>query len=190
MFSLQARPGLWAAILPGSFEKEDILPRHRSKSGKLKRQNVRVSETIRAELTEPDTITDCCKNIDVVISTVGITRQKEGGCGRAMIPEFPSEALPTRSGAVPYHDGFQGVEHLRTCRDQAFSQNAGSNDEQHLAILASQQPRSQNLITGGFPLRDNITIDNGFKLSIFIIENQHGTVNSWESFGCFFLPSR
>ena len=45
---------------------------------KLKRQNVRVSETIRAELTEPDTTTDCCRNIGVVISTVGITRQKDG----------------------------------------------------------------------------------------------------------------
>jgi uncharacterized protein YbjT (DUF2867 family) len=30
---------------------------------KLKRQNVRVSETIRAELTEPGTNTDCCKNM-------------------------------------------------------------------------------------------------------------------------------
>jgi uncharacterized protein YbjT (DUF2867 family) len=33
---------------------------------------------IKAEITQPDAIANCCDNIDVVISTVGITRQKDG----------------------------------------------------------------------------------------------------------------
>lgn len=36
------------------------------------------NELIQAELTEPDTIRNCCHQIDTVISTVGITRQKDG----------------------------------------------------------------------------------------------------------------
>jgi uncharacterized protein YbjT (DUF2867 family) len=43
-----------------------------------KLQNVGLTEIIQAELTQPDSIKDCCKDIDVVISTVGITRQKDG----------------------------------------------------------------------------------------------------------------
>ena len=35
-------------------------------------------EIIKAEITQPESIADCCENIDVVISTVGITRQKDG----------------------------------------------------------------------------------------------------------------
>ena len=35
-------------------------------------------EIVNAELTRPDTIADCCKGVDVVISTVGITKQKDG----------------------------------------------------------------------------------------------------------------
>ena len=45
---------------------------------KLKLKGIKVNETIRAELTRPDSIVDCCENIDVVISTVGITKQKDG----------------------------------------------------------------------------------------------------------------
>ena len=35
-------------------------------------------EIIKAEITQPESITGCCENMDVVISTVGITRQKDG----------------------------------------------------------------------------------------------------------------
>ena len=35
-------------------------------------------EIIKAEITQPESIADCCENTDVVISTVGITRQKDG----------------------------------------------------------------------------------------------------------------
>ena len=45
---------------------------------KLKQTHIGLTEIIQAELTQPDSIKDCCKNIDVVISTVGITRQKDG----------------------------------------------------------------------------------------------------------------
>jgi uncharacterized protein YbjT (DUF2867 family) len=35
-------------------------------------------EVIEAQVTKPETLKGCCKDIDVVISTVGITRQKDG----------------------------------------------------------------------------------------------------------------
>lgn len=44
----------------------------------LKDKDLRLNEVAKAELTRPDTIKGCCNNIDVVISTVGITRQKDG----------------------------------------------------------------------------------------------------------------
>ena len=45
---------------------------------KLKQKDIEANEVIKAELTKPATITESCKEIDVVISTVGITRQKDG----------------------------------------------------------------------------------------------------------------
>ena len=47
-------------------------------SKKLEQHGIKASEVIEAELTDPDSIRDCCKGIDVVISTVGITKQKDG----------------------------------------------------------------------------------------------------------------
>jgi len=41
-------------------------------------KGIKVNEIISAELTQPHSIEDCCENIDVVISTVGITKQKDG----------------------------------------------------------------------------------------------------------------
>ncbi|SFL70256.1 Uncharacterized conserved protein YbjT, contains NAD(P)-binding and DUF2867 domains [Gracilibacillus orientalis] len=35
-------------------------------------------EVVEGEVTRPSTIENCCKDIDVVMSTVGITRQKDG----------------------------------------------------------------------------------------------------------------
>ncbi|MBI9041817.1 SDR family oxidoreductase [Lutibacter sp.] len=45
---------------------------------KLKNNNENFLEVKQAEVTKPDTLRDICKGIDTVISTVGITRQKEG----------------------------------------------------------------------------------------------------------------
>ena len=45
---------------------------------KLKQKDIEANEVIKAELTKPASITESCKDIDVVISTVGITRQKDG----------------------------------------------------------------------------------------------------------------
>jgi len=45
---------------------------------KLKQKNIGLTEIVQAEITQPDTIKGCCEDIDVVISTVGITRQKDG----------------------------------------------------------------------------------------------------------------
>jgi uncharacterized protein YbjT (DUF2867 family) len=45
---------------------------------RLKQKDIEANEVIKAELTKPATITESCKEIDVIISTVGITRQKDG----------------------------------------------------------------------------------------------------------------
>lgn len=45
---------------------------------KLKQNDIKANEMIAAELTQPDSVKDCCEGIDIVISTVGITRQKDG----------------------------------------------------------------------------------------------------------------
>ncbi len=47
-------------------------------TGRIKERNIETDEIFEAELTKPETIEGCCKEIDVVISTVGITRQKDG----------------------------------------------------------------------------------------------------------------
>jgi uncharacterized protein YbjT (DUF2867 family) len=45
---------------------------------KLKINNENFLEVKQAEVTKPDTLRDICKGINTVISTVGITRQKDG----------------------------------------------------------------------------------------------------------------
>ena len=45
---------------------------------KLKQLGLSVGDVFQAEITRPETITGCCSGIDTVISTVGITRQKDG----------------------------------------------------------------------------------------------------------------
>ncbi len=46
--------------------------------GKLEQDNIVPNEMIKAELTKPGTIEGCCEGVDTVISSVGITRQKDG----------------------------------------------------------------------------------------------------------------
>ena len=45
---------------------------------KLAEKGIEVEDIFQAELTQPETIKSCCNGIDTVISTVGITRQKDG----------------------------------------------------------------------------------------------------------------
>jgi uncharacterized protein YbjT (DUF2867 family) len=45
---------------------------------RLRQKNIGTSDILQAEVTQPDSIRDCCNNIDVVVSTVGITRQQDG----------------------------------------------------------------------------------------------------------------
>jgi uncharacterized protein YbjT (DUF2867 family) len=45
---------------------------------RLEEKNIEVSEVVEAQITDPESIKDCCQEIDVVISTVGITNQKDG----------------------------------------------------------------------------------------------------------------
>ena len=45
---------------------------------KFEQNDIKANELLKAELTDPDSIRECCKGIDIVISTVGITKQKDG----------------------------------------------------------------------------------------------------------------
>lgn len=45
---------------------------------KFEKYGPQVEEVIQAEITDESTLKNCCRGIDVVISTVGITKQKEG----------------------------------------------------------------------------------------------------------------
>jgi len=45
---------------------------------RLEQNDIKASEMLKAELTDPDSIRECCNGIDIVISTVGITKQKDG----------------------------------------------------------------------------------------------------------------
>jgi uncharacterized protein YbjT (DUF2867 family) len=46
-------------------------------TAKLKRLHPAIDEIIETEVTNPETLTGCCNNIDAVITTIGITRQKD-----------------------------------------------------------------------------------------------------------------
>jgi uncharacterized protein YbjT (DUF2867 family) len=45
---------------------------------KLEQNNIAVTEVIGAEVTNPEAVRGCCSGMDVVISTIGITRQRDG----------------------------------------------------------------------------------------------------------------
>lgn len=63
-------------LLRQGFETKTIV-RNEKKLLKSSLKNEKL-EVIKAELTNPDSLKNCCRNVDVVISTVGITRQKDG----------------------------------------------------------------------------------------------------------------
>ncbi len=52
-----------------------IIERNSSKLEDFDKKRIEVFE---AEVTKPKSLEQCCDNIDTVISTVGITRQKDG----------------------------------------------------------------------------------------------------------------
>lgn len=52
-----------------------VLVRNRSK---LKSHGLQAADIVEGEVTKPETILNCCEAVDTVISTVGITRQKDG----------------------------------------------------------------------------------------------------------------
>lgn len=45
---------------------------------KLKAAGIEANEVIKAEVTDKATLTGCCQNVEVVFSSIGITRQKDG----------------------------------------------------------------------------------------------------------------
>lgn len=63
-------------LLDKDFETRTVV-RNEKKLSKSVLENSKL-EIINAELTIPKSIENCCQNIDAVISTVGITKQKDG----------------------------------------------------------------------------------------------------------------
>lgn len=45
---------------------------------KFKKLGIQVDEVFQAEITDESSLKNCCENIDTVISTIGITKQKDG----------------------------------------------------------------------------------------------------------------
>ncbi|MDM8523496.1 SDR family oxidoreductase [Desulfococcaceae bacterium HSG8] len=45
---------------------------------KLNEKNIEVNEILESEITQAESIKGCCDTVDVVISTIGITKQKDG----------------------------------------------------------------------------------------------------------------
>lgn len=45
---------------------------------RLADRGIKVTDSLKVEITSPETLNNCCKGIDTVISTIGITRQKDG----------------------------------------------------------------------------------------------------------------
>jgi uncharacterized protein YbjT (DUF2867 family) len=65
-------------LLKALIEKENQIIAIVRNPEKLQNSNENYLEIKQAEVTKPDTLSDICKGIDTVISTVGITRQKDG----------------------------------------------------------------------------------------------------------------
>ena len=45
---------------------------------KFRQSGTEIDEIVEAEITDKSTLEDCCEDIDVVISSIGITKQKDG----------------------------------------------------------------------------------------------------------------
>jgi uncharacterized protein YbjT (DUF2867 family) len=60
-----ARQGYYLKVLVRNFEK-------------FKKSGIQANEIITAEITDKKTLAGCCKDTDIVFSSVGITRQKDG----------------------------------------------------------------------------------------------------------------
>ena len=65
-------------LLKVLIEKQNQVVAIVRKSNQLDNPNENYLEIKQAEVTKPETLRDICKGIDTVISTVGITRQKDG----------------------------------------------------------------------------------------------------------------
>ena len=69
---------LGSYLLKVLLEKQNHVIAIVRKPEKLKNRNENYLEIKQAEVTDPKTLKDICKGVDTVISTVGITRQKDG----------------------------------------------------------------------------------------------------------------
>jgi uncharacterized protein YbjT (DUF2867 family) len=76
---LAGSTGYLGSYIAKELQKRDCFLRAIARNPeKLKQKDIEANEVLKAELTKPDSIKESCKGIDVVISTVGITRQKDG----------------------------------------------------------------------------------------------------------------
>ena len=69
---------LGSYLLKALIEKQNQIIAIVRNPNKLQNSNENYLEIKQAEVTKPETLQDICKGIDTVISTVGITRQKDG----------------------------------------------------------------------------------------------------------------
>ena len=106
---------------------------------KLELQHIYANEIVDAEITEPATLQGICTNIDIVFSSIGITRQKDG---------------------LSYHDvDYQGnMNLLKEAQKQGVSQFiyvSVFNGErfQELAICREKERFAQALRTSGLAYR-------------------------------------
>lgn len=76
---LAGATGYLGSYIAKELKKRDFFVRAIVRNAeKLKQKEIEVSEIVEAKVTQPESIKDCCDGVDVVISTIGITRQKDG----------------------------------------------------------------------------------------------------------------
>jgi len=76
---LAGATGYLGSYIAKELKKRDYLVRVIARNlEKLRQKKVEANEIIEAEITRPELIENCCNTIDVVISTIGITRQRDG----------------------------------------------------------------------------------------------------------------
>ncbi len=76
---LAGATGYLGSYIAKELQKRDCLVRVIIRNPlKLGQKEIVPAEIVQAEITDPESIEGCCNGVDVVISTVGITRQKDG----------------------------------------------------------------------------------------------------------------
>lgn len=92
--------------------------------GKFKAEGIPADEMIQAEITQPDTLLHICNNVDIVFTSVGITRQKDGLTYHDVDYQgnlnLLNEAVKSGVGQFIYVSVFNGrkFRDLKICREK------------------------------------------------------------------------